>query len=217
MAIKDKIPTLEQIKAAFDVLVKKSDVVNNLTSTATNQPLSAAQGKALKELVAQSTAYIDTVTIITNLNNVPVNNQGRIKLGASVSPTGEDIIVNFSCSGNDTYTTLRVYDAGNGYAYSISKQAGTWGDWLPAYSRSINPATGASANLDKRYKMIAVVRYFNGATKSGLFAVDFSNTVGALINTFTSAELTVTYSTTNGWSVTNNVGGNVTVIGLAAT
>ena len=29
--------------------VKKSDIVDNLTSTATNQPLSAAQGKALNE------------------------------------------------------------------------------------------------------------------------------------------------------------------------
>lgn len=52
MAIKDKIPTLEQIKAAFDVLVKKSDVVNDLISTDSQKPLSAAMGKALNDKIA---------------------------------------------------------------------------------------------------------------------------------------------------------------------
>ena len=36
--------------------VKKSDIINNLTSTSTTAPLSAAQGKALKDLIEQSTA-----------------------------------------------------------------------------------------------------------------------------------------------------------------
>ena len=36
--------------------IPTSDVVNNLTSTATDKPLSAAQGKALSEAIAQSTA-----------------------------------------------------------------------------------------------------------------------------------------------------------------
>ena len=37
--------------------VKKTDIVNNLTSQETQKPLSAAQGKALNEAIAQSTAY----------------------------------------------------------------------------------------------------------------------------------------------------------------
>ena len=39
--------------------VKKSDIINNLTSTATDKPLSAAQGKVLEEHIQQSTAITD--------------------------------------------------------------------------------------------------------------------------------------------------------------
>lgn len=40
--------------------VAKADIINNLTSTATDQPLSAAQGKALSTAIAQSTANMAT-------------------------------------------------------------------------------------------------------------------------------------------------------------
>ena len=44
---------------------------------------------------------------------------------------------------------------------------------------------------------------------------DFSQTAGAIVNSFTSSELTVTYSASNGWSVTNNVGGNICIVALS--
>ena len=52
--------------------VKKSDIINNLTSTAANVPLAAAQGKALKDLIAQSTATI-AITSGSDLNNYTEN------------------------------------------------------------------------------------------------------------------------------------------------
>lgn len=43
------------------LFVKKSDVVDNLTSQETQKPLSAAQGKVLEEHIQQSTANISTL------------------------------------------------------------------------------------------------------------------------------------------------------------
>lgn len=49
--------------------VKKSDIINNLTSTATDQPLSAAQGKALNDTIAIQYSYANTVTGIVKTGN----------------------------------------------------------------------------------------------------------------------------------------------------
>ena len=76
------------------------------------------------------------------------------------------------------------------------------------------PSNNTTTTIDKKYCVLIIVRFFNGANKYAIFARDFAPTVGALVNTFTSSELTVTYSSTTGWSVTNHVGGNVTVYAL---
>lgn len=48
------------VKTALDaVYVKKTDVVDNLTSTSTNVPLSAKQGKILNDLIGQAISYIN--------------------------------------------------------------------------------------------------------------------------------------------------------------
>ena len=53
--------------------VSVTDIVNNLTSTATNKPLSAAQGKALKGL-------IDSIDV-----------SGGIHVGSDAPPTGATV------------------------------------------------------------------------------------------------------------------------------
>ena len=51
-------------------VIRTGDVVDNLTSTATDKPLSAAQGKALNEAIAQSTAdVIRTGDVVDNLTS----------------------------------------------------------------------------------------------------------------------------------------------------
>ena len=57
--------------------VKKTDIVNNLTSTNTDKPLSAAQGKALNDLVAQSTATL-SYDLYQNSNQMCVIKVGRL-------------------------------------------------------------------------------------------------------------------------------------------
>lgn len=77
--------------------VLKADVVNNLTSTATNVPLSAAQGKALKDnLDAIQGSTSENSTNITNLTNNKLDKSGGTLTGALVA------------QNNSNYTTKQV-------------------------------------------------------------------------------------------------------------
>ncbi len=118
--------------------VKKSDIVNNLTSTETQKPLSAAQGKALNDLIAQSTANIFTLksgeTTIGNImcagyntgsGNyfaffVPVEAKGLTPISASV--TSETVIYTptgrFIFPSRPTITVTQSY--GNGLILEVS-------------------------------------------------------------------------------------------------
>ena len=83
--------------ADVSAFVLKTDVVNNLTSTATNVPLSAAQGKALKDNlddIQGSTS--ENSTNITNLTNNKLDKSGGTLTGALVA------------QNNSNYTTKQV-------------------------------------------------------------------------------------------------------------
>ena len=99
----------------------------------------------------------------------------------------------------------------------------TWSSWEKQPTRdeidtikpkSITFENNVTATIDKKYHIIFVLRFFNGANKYAVFARDFGNVVGSFVNTFTSSELTVTYSASTGWSVENHVGGNIMVYGV---
>ena len=77
--------------------VLKTDVVNNLTSTATNVPLSAAQGKALNDSVnAIKNSVNITQDYISNLANNKLNKSGGIMTGI------------LKAQSNTSYTTAQV-------------------------------------------------------------------------------------------------------------
>ena len=81
-------------------MLKASDIVNNLTSTAANVPLAAAQGKALKDLIAQSTANIGT-HVTSNLQTVSVD-AGAFATVASINlPAGVYIVTGRIAFGTD--------------------------------------------------------------------------------------------------------------------
>lgn len=83
--------------ADVSAFVLKTDVVDNLTSTATNVPLSAAQGKALKDnldVIQGSTS--ENSTNITNLTNNKLDKSGGTLTGALVA------------QNNSNYTTKQV-------------------------------------------------------------------------------------------------------------
>ena len=102
-AITDTVPqTFEGHQVGEFVL--KTDVVNNLTSTATNVPLSAAQGKALKDNLdaiqgstsENSTNITNLTNNITNLTNNKLDKSGGTLTGALVA------------QNNSNYTTKQV-------------------------------------------------------------------------------------------------------------
>ena len=63
--------------------VAVTDIVNNLTSTATDKPLSANMGKTLEEHIQQSTAFESTATTgLTAASNVTINLQRYLTVGS---------------------------------------------------------------------------------------------------------------------------------------
>lgn len=71
--------------------VLKTEVVDNLTSTSTNVPLSAAQGKALNDSLTTANSNISTLqTNTTNLSNNKLNISGGTMTGALVAQNNTD-------------------------------------------------------------------------------------------------------------------------------
>ena len=93
-----------------------SDVVNNLTSTATNKPLSAAQGKALNDSKAITTTYTATIPTISGTSaNVTVSG-----ILATDNP-----IVDINWSGSETDTQRDDILEAWGCVYRIATSANT--------------------------------------------------------------------------------------------
>lgn len=76
------------------------------------------------------------------------------------------------------------------------------------------PGTGTTVTISSKYGILFISRYFNGATLNAIFMRDFSGTARSIINTFTSSQLTVSFTSSSGWSISNNVGGNISVIAI---
>ena len=113
-------------------LLKQTDVVNNLTSTSTTAPLSAAQGKALNDSKLNCTNVGTQTTNSTKSYNVPSNYRGMMSFDSNtqaallmVSSTSTGSIAAYeifktsgltfttsantiTCAGSSGSTTMRV-------------------------------------------------------------------------------------------------------------
>ena len=103
------------------------DVVNNLTSTATDKSLSAAQGKILDE----SKATMKALSGDENLNNITTPGLYSQGGGNSIinKPSGVDafgMIVTHNASGS--YYTQLMFDS-QGRSWRRFCLSGTWGSW----------------------------------------------------------------------------------------
>lgn len=76
-------------------LVKKSDIVDNLSSTDTDKPLSAAQGKALNEKIDETSSALNA----------------SAKYTISASGTWESVTLNSATYYKYTQAVTAVYDA----------------------------------------------------------------------------------------------------------
>jgi len=95
-------------KTAIASKINISDIVNNLTSTATNKPLSAAQGKALNDAITSQTNYIKRVTISGALVgttgslyiHIPLDFRYALVVLRGVSSNGSAIYMSACCMTN---------------------------------------------------------------------------------------------------------------------
>ncbi len=191
-------------------------IQNNLTSTATDQSLSAAQGKILNESKA-------TMTVLSNEDLDKVTTPGFYNAGGGNTcankPTGYDnfgMIVTHNASG--AYYTQIIFDS-NGVSNRRTCANGTWGSWAQDKltdtkdwnSITGKPSTFTPASHTHKYAsgfsvsgQTVTVTYGDGTTST--FKTQDTNTDTKVTNTLnTTAKAYITGTTT----ATTNTGTQV--------
>lgn len=121
--------------------VLKTDVVNNLTSTATNVPLSAAQGKALNDKIStaqttadsantKATSLESTVSTLSSDNTTNKNNITSLT-NNKLNKSGGTMTGVLTAQNNTNYTTKQVR---NIFISTSSPSGGSSGDIWIKYS-----------------------------------------------------------------------------------
>lgn len=126
-------------KTAIASKINISDIVNNLTSTATNKPLSAAQGKAINDALV--TLNLVSATRVTG--QATTGATGNIALG-DLSNDGMTAVVAPLASGTSTF--LRAW---------VSPTNNTW------FLTAVNPNTGevlSNQSISFRYWLLKFKR-----------------------------------------------------------
>ena len=121
--------------SALNSKLNISDVINNLTSTSTTQPLSAAQGKALNDALATTRGIVDVLFYPTKMvSNINLNNytgtavyrlNGSITNGAGPS---YGVLVVLGANNGEQVRQIQFADANN-YIYTRVKYNGAWSSW----------------------------------------------------------------------------------------
>lgn len=101
--------TLAAALASIGSYLKTTDVVNNLTSTATTQPLSAAQGKALNDQIAKT----EVTNLLTNVSSsvdylkaYKTGNVVQISFQVKAGITNSSVLFNLPSSIQPSYNTV---------------------------------------------------------------------------------------------------------------
>lgn len=120
--------------SALNSKLNISDVVNNLTSTSTTQPLSAAQGKALNDALAstnEDVATLDSKRTWTHTNYAEFTGQTNVSLPTSTDYKDLYIYIKGNSGYYSLYIPRAVYEAVpntqsfylNGWYYSTSQNS----------------------------------------------------------------------------------------------
>ena len=108
--------------------------VNDLTSDSTTAPLSAAQGKALKEAIDGSVHPLDQITTSTAASVDSYTKAGLywlVKTTVTDTPNGGSgmLIVTTSRTGNVIYQTFVSFNTGSGYVATRCYTNSQWYPW----------------------------------------------------------------------------------------
>lgn len=141
----DENVSLPVINGNYDTLdtevaarVKTADIQNNLTSTATNKPLSAAQGKALSDTIAivsenmryfRGTDGMSRNTPNSDANVFKENGVWRGSTWTNVPPVSNAIGI-LLCLNFDANYGYQLYEDYMGDLYKRNRtSSSTWGEW----------------------------------------------------------------------------------------
>lgn len=133
--------TLRNLKAGLQFVLHAGQIVNNCMTDNTGLPLSAAQGKVLKDLIDTtnnnlSNAGIPTVKKITDLYAIKKSGFYCYDAGASNAPMssrGGMVIANYL---SDAWISLNVVPYALSKIYTNSKYNSTWTGWSELASKN---------------------------------------------------------------------------------
>ena len=133
--------TLRNLKAGLQFVLHAGQIVNNCMTDNTGLPLSAAQGKVLKDLIDTtnnnlSNAGITTVKKITDLYAIKKSGFYCYDAGASNAPMssrGGMVIANYL---SDAWISLNVVPYALSKIYTNSKYNSTWTGWSELASKN---------------------------------------------------------------------------------
>lgn len=145
--------TLRNLKAGLQFVLHAGQIVNNCVTDNTGLPLSAARGKALKDLIDTtnnnlSNAGIPTVKKITDLYAIKKTGFYCYDAGASNAPMssrGGMVIANYL---SDAWISLNVVPYALSKIYTNSKYNSTWTGWSELASKNDLPQFGLTPGID---------------------------------------------------------------------
>lgn len=179
---KKVLGAINEVKVSNDEKVKITDIVNTLTNTSVDKPLSAAQGKALNDSTVKTTGNQSIAGTKTFDTGITMGGQGTIPIywGTNfIKKTDEDRLGIYSTNGVDILATAGGYHALRAVAYYLSAQGSRIG---------IN---GANLGL---FSNSAVVEVLNTAGSAYGTIIAAAHTIGSSnrwkdnINPFTNEE-----------------------------
>lgn len=177
---------------------KAAIAANVALSTSNVTKLTTGSANDLKSAIDSLNSHIEynSNTAITNLDSIPVNSQGRITLGGSVSPSGNEVTVNFQCYGVSTRKTLEISSVNSGNSWTSVYNGTSWSSWVSITDQMARRAEkrvqgGETASFTfSSYNTSALI--FGAVGDSDAILYIFSN--GYLIPAKTSSRLNVSLS-----------------------
>ena len=167
--------------------VNVADIVDNLTSTATNKPLSAKQGKVLNDLISSLTSVVNTkIDTINGDTYIGTSKSGTTGTITHKDVTRSNTASTASPSHGGTFTAVKtVTSDAKGHVTGVDTETVT----LPTYTALKNP--NAISINGKSYDGSSAVNVGTiGAAYGGTGKTTLNDSANALINSLSTGDST---------------------------
>lgn len=94
---------------------------------------------SLNDRITGSVVHVDIDTIISDLDSIPLNTFGRVRMAAAVNPTGTSTLdFNYICLGIAEYRTVILSSTYSDLEWINTKHVNTWRGWREMAGREQN-------------------------------------------------------------------------------